>query len=50
VAGQRLKLFMKARDGSRSFAAEVEVVWCKPYGEVHRSGVRFLSRRENYVV
>jgi len=48
--GRRLKLFLKARDSSRSFVAEAEVMWTKEYGDVHRSGVKFLSRREEYMI
>jgi len=50
AVGQKIELFLKARDSTRSFAAEVEVMWCKPYGEVYHCGVTFLSRREVYVV
>jgi len=47
--GQRMELFLTARDSSRSFVAEAEVRWCEAYGEHFRCGVMFLSRRENYV-
>jgi len=50
TVGQEVELFLKARDSSRSLAAEVRVMWCKPYGEVYHCGVAFLSRREVYVI
>jgi len=48
--GQRITLSLKSRDRKRSVVAEVEVRWCKLYGEVFRAGVRFVSRHEDYVV
>lgn len=48
--GQRIELFLKARDSSRSFVAEAEVVWTEGYGEAYHSGVKFLSRREDYII
>ena len=50
AVGQKLDLFLRNRDRTRSMAAEVEVRWCRPHGEGFRCGVMYLSRREDYVV
>lgn len=48
--GQHIELSLRARDGSRSVMAQAEVVWTQAYGEVWHCGVKFLKRREDYVV
>ena len=48
--GQRIELSLRARDNTRSIVAEAEVVWSRAYGDVWHCGVKFLSRREEYVV
>ena len=48
--GQKIELYLRSRDRSRSFVAEAEVRWCQPHGQGFRCGVMFLSRREDYVI
>ena len=48
--GKRIELSLRARDGSRSFLAEAEVVWTRAYGKMWHCGVKFLKRHEDYVV
>ena len=48
--GQRIELTLRARDDLRFFVAEAEVMWCEAYGEAYRCGVKFLSRREDYMI
>ena len=50
AAGQRLSLSLRERDRSRALDAEVEVVWARAAGGVHQAGVRFIRRREDFVV
>ena len=50
ATGQRIELFLRARDRSRSCAAVAEVVWCKPHAGGFQAGVKFLSRREDFLV
>ena len=47
--GQQIELTLRARDDSRSFVAQAEIMWCEPYGEAYHCGVKFLSRREDYM-
>ena len=48
--GQRLTLSLRGADASRAMDAEVEVMWVAVEGGVHRAGVRYLRRREEFVV
>jgi len=47
--GQRIELSLRVRDNTRSIVAEAEVVWSRAYGDLWHCGVKFLSRREEYV-
>ena len=50
AVGQRITLNLRGTDRSRAVDAEAEVAWTKFEGGVHRSGVRYLRRREEFVV
>jgi hypothetical protein len=50
VVGGRLTLSLRGTDRSRAIDAEVEVMWAAAEGGVHRAGVRYLRRREEFVV
>ena len=50
TVGQRLVLFLRGGDRSRALDAEAEVVWVTSESGVHRAGLRFIRRREEFVV
>ena len=50
TVGEQLELFLQDEQNVRSVVAEAEVMWSEPDGDGYRSGVRFLSRREDFAV
>jgi hypothetical protein len=50
AVGQRLVLRLRGADRSRVVDAEAEVLWAKSGTGVHRAGVRYVRRREEFVV
>ncbi len=48
--GQHLTLSLRGADPSRAMAAEVEVVWAESVNGLTRAGVKYIRRREEFVV
>lgn len=50
AVGERLTLSLRGADPSRAMDAEVEVVWAESENGLTRAGVKYLRRREEFVV